>query len=63
MLRWFFTVVYCLVFLYLINAVFKHTINPITDLLAMLFFVIAFIASVILADYTIKKIKEKYSKK
>lgn len=63
MLRWFFTAVYFLAFLYVIDLIFRHTLNPITDILAVVCWVVAFIASVILADYTIKKIEEKYSKK
>lgn len=63
MLRWFFTVIYFLAFLYIIDLIFRHTLSPFSDILAVVCWVVAFIVSVILADYTIKKIEEKYSKK
>lgn len=63
MLRWFFTAVYFLGLLYVIDLIFRHTLNPITDILAVVCWGVGFIASVILADYTINKIEEKYSKK
>lgn len=63
MLRWFFTIVYFLVFLQIIDLIFRHTLSPLTDILAIVCFLVAFIASVILADVTIKKIEDKYSKK
>lgn len=63
MLRCFFTAVYFGAFLYVIDLIFRHTVSPVTDILAVICWAAAFIASVILADYTIKKIEEKYSKK
>lgn len=70
MLGWFFTAVYFVAFLYVIALIFRHTLSPIANLLAIACWVVAFIVSVILADYTVKKIeemieekiKEKYSK-
>ena len=49
--------------MYVIDLIFRHTVSPVTDILAVICWVVAFIASVILADYTIKKIEEKYSRK
>lgn len=65
MLRWFFTIVYFLVFFFLLDLVFRNTmgISPITNVLQLACLIVAFIVSVGLADYTIKKIEEKYSKK
>lgn len=57
---------HCSVFLafsFLIDLAFRHTINPITNLLAVVCWIIAFIISVGLDEYTLKKIEEKYSKK
>jgi hypothetical protein len=65
MLRWFFAIVYFLVFFFLLDLVFRNTmgISPITNVLQLACLIVAFIVSVGLADYTIKKIEEKYSKK
>ena len=63
MLRWFFTIVYFLIFLFLIDLIFRNTLSIFTDLLAVGCWIIALIISVILADYTVKKIEDKYSKK
>lgn len=63
MLRVFFTVVYFLVFLFLMDLVFRNTVNPLTDLAALVCGVIAFVASVGLAGYTVKKIREHSPKK
>lgn len=63
MLRIFFTVVYFLVFLFLIDLVFRNAVNPLTDLAALVCWVIAFQASVGLADYTVKKIRENQPRK
>ena len=62
MLTIFFTAVYFYVFAKLIDLVFRHTLSPITDILAIVCWVIALIVSVGFAQYTVKKIKEKYQK-
>ena len=53
----FFTAVYFLIFCFLIDLVFRNTLSVLTDLLALVCWIIAFIVSVGLADYTVKKIK------
>lgn len=53
----FFTAVYFLIFCLLIDLVFRNTLSVLTDLLALVCWIIAFIVSVGLADYTVKKIK------
>ena len=58
MLKAFFTIVYFLVFLFFIDLVFRNTLSGFTDIMAVICWVIAFIVSVALADYTVKKIKE-----
>ncbi len=58
MLRFFFTVVYVVIFFYLLDLVFRNTLSPVTDVLAGLCLIIAIIISILLADYTVKKIKE-----
>lgn len=63
MLTVLFTALYYLLFLRLIDWVFKNTVNGLTDLAAMVCWVIAFLLSVGLAEYTVKKIKEKYEGK
>ncbi len=62
MLKVFFTVVYFVVFLFIINLIFRNTLSAFTDILTIACFVIAFIASVGLACYTVKRIQEKYEK-
>lgn len=63
MLRAFFTAAYFLIFFGLIDLVFRHTINVLTDILAVICWVIAFIVSFGLADYTVKRIEGKRRKK
>ena len=63
MLRAFFTIVYFLIFLFLIDLIFRNTFSVITNMLVVICWVIAFIASFGIADYTVKKIKEKYERK
>lgn len=53
----FFIIVYFLIFCFFIDLVFRNTLSVFTDLLAVACWVIAFIVSVGLADYTVKKIK------
>ena len=62
MLIIFFTAVYFYVFVKLIDLLFRHTISPVTDVLAVVCWVAALVISVGLAEYTVKKIKEKYQK-
>ncbi len=54
----FFTVVYFLIFCFLIDLIFRNTLSVFTDLLAVVCWIIAFIVSVGLADYTVKRIKK-----
>lgn len=63
MLTILFTAVYYLVFLRLIDGLFRNTVNGLTDLAAMVCWVVAFLLSVGLAEYTVKKIREKYGGK
>ena len=63
MLRFFFTVVFFIVFCFIIGLIFRNTLSIFTDLLAVACWIIALIASVGLADVTVKKIKDKYSKR
>lgn len=56
-LRPIFTVVYFAIFVVFIDLVFRNTLSMFTDLLAVACWIIAFIVSVGLADYTVKKIK------
>ena len=66
MLVWFFTAVYFLAFFVVINFVINNFINigfAAQSFLAIFCWVVAFFASDGLAEYTEKKIAEKYSKK
>ena len=58
-LEFFFTVVYFLIFCFFIDLVFRNTLSIITDILAVVCWIVAFVVSVGLADYTVKKIKDK----
>lgn len=64
MLRVFFTGVYFLVFLFLIDSVFRNlgTTLP-ANLLAILCWVIALFVSAGLGDFTVRKIQEKNQRK
>lgn len=62
MLIGFFTVAYFLAFLYLIDLIFRNTLSAFTDILAVACWVIAFVASVGMAEYTVKRIERKYRK-
>ena len=57
-----FSAAYFLGFLFLIDLVLRHTLSLFTDILAIVCWIIALIASVGIAEYTVKKIKEKYGK-
>ena len=63
MLKAFFTIVYFLIFCFLIDLIFRNTLSVITDMLAVICWIIALIISVVIADYTVEKIKENYWKK
>ena len=51
------------VFLFLIDLIFSNTLSVLTDILAVVCWVVAFLVSVGLAEYTVKRIKEKYKEK
>lgn len=66
MLVWVFTAIYFLIFHFIINFVINNFINmgfAGQSFLAIFCWIIAFFASVGLAEFTEKKIAEKYSKK
>lgn len=65
MLGIFFTIVYFICFFHLINFVANRTLGMdlLSNLLCIVCWVIAYIVSVVLSDYTLKKIEAKYSKK
>lgn len=63
MLTVFFAAVYYVIFLLLIDLIFANTLSALTDILAVLCWIVTFVVSVGLAEYTVKKIKEKYGKK
>lgn len=54
----FLTIVYFILFFKIIQWIFRYAFNPLTDILSLVCVVIAFIASVGLADFTVKKIRE-----
>lgn len=62
MLRALFSIIYFLIFLFLIDLVFRNTLSVYTDILAVVCWIIALIISVGLANFTVKKIKENYKK-
>lgn len=62
MLRALFSIIYFLIFLFLIDLVFRNTLSVYTDILAVICWIIALIISVGLADFTVKKIKENHKK-
>lgn len=62
MLRGFFTAVYFLASLFLIDLIFRNTLSVLTDIMAVICWIIAFFASVGLAEYTVKKIRKNYQK-
>lgn len=62
MLTVFFTAVYFYVFVKLIDLLFRHTTIPFTNILAVVCWVIVFLVSIGLAQYTVKKIEKKYQK-
>lgn len=54
----FLTIVYFICFFGIIQWIFGHTHSLLTDILALVCMGIAFIASVGLADFTVRKIRE-----
>lgn len=58
MLMLLFTIVYFVVFFFLIDLVFRNTLSLFTNLLAVVCLIIAFIVSVGMAEYTVKKNKK-----
>lgn len=56
-LTFFLIVLYFLIFCFFIDLIFRNTLSIFSDLLAFVCWVIAFIISVALAEYTVKKIK------
>jgi len=59
LLEFFFMVIYFRIFCFFIDLAFRNTLSIITDILAVVCWIVAFVASVGLADYTVKKIKSK----
>jgi len=55
----FFTVVYFLILCFFIDLIFRNTLSIITDILAVVCWIIAFVVSVGMADYTVRKLKDK----
>lgn len=62
-LKAFFAVIYFIVFGYLIYFIFRNTHSIYMDLLTIACWIVAFIASIGLANYTVEKIKDKYQNK
>lgn len=56
-LTFFLIVLYFLIFCFFIDLIFRNTLSIFSDLLAIVCWVIAFIISVALAEYIVKKIK------
>lgn len=54
----FFVVIYFIIFAKGIDLIFRNTLSLFTDLMALVSYFIAIITSLILADFTIKKIKK-----
>lgn len=52
-----FAIVYFLVFCFLIDLLFRNTLSAFTNLLAVVCWIIAFVISVGLAEYTVKRLK------
>lgn len=63
MLKAFFSVVYFCIFLFFIDLIFRNMLSVFTDILAVICWIIALIVSIGMADYTAKKVKDKYGKK
>ena len=62
MLKTFFAVVYFCIFLFFIDLIFRNTLSVFTDIFAVICWIIALIVSIGMADYTVKKVKDKYGK-
>ena len=63
MLRLFFTIIYFVVMLCVLKEIFSNTLSFVADLLAVISCIVALVVSVGCADYTVKKIEQKYSQK
>lgn len=61
MLTVFFAAVYYVVFLFLIDLIFRNTLSAVADILAIVCWIVAFLVSVGLAEYTVKNIRERYT--
>lgn len=59
MLLVFFSAVYFLASVFLIDLVFRNTLSALTDILAVVCWIVTLVVSVGLADLTVKKIKNK----
>lgn len=63
LLKCFFTLVYFWLLGHGVALLFRQTHHIVTDLLTLVCWIIAFLASVGLAEYTVKKIRDRYSRK
>lgn len=61
--RLFLTALYFVILLFLIDLVFRNTLGLFTNILAVFCWVFALVASIIAADLTVKKRKEKHPKR
>ena len=55
----FFTIIYFIVFCFLIDLIFRNTLSTLANVLAIFCWLIALAISGGLADFTVKKIKDK----
>lgn len=62
LLRAFFAIVYFYILFRIIDLIFHNAMSAVTDILAMVCIVIAFIGSIVLADLTVKMIQTLYRK-
>ena len=58
-----FTAVYFFLFFLFLGRLFRNSLSPALDLLALACLVVALIASIGAAEYTVKKLGEKFGKK
>ena len=58
-LEFFFVVIYFRIFCFIIVWFFRDTLNFVTDILTVVCWIVSFVVSVGLADYTMKKLKDK----
>ena len=57
-LYYFFVLIYFFICAKAINFIFRNTLSQLTDLMALVSYFIALIISFILADFTVRKIKD-----